>query len=139
MREERGGGLFSALSGVGAWLIPAWGCPVCLSAFAGTMSTLGLGFLATAAVLTPLTLLLLGAAVVALGLGARRTARYGALVLGVAGVGLLGGSKLWPGEIWLSYVGLASLLGASLWNTRTVAGGRTYAPPASEENVSPIQ
>ncbi len=121
MRHEAGRGILTALSGVGAWLVPAWGCPLCLSAFAGTMSALGLGFVATKAVLTPLTIVFLGVALFALGFGARRHQRYGPLVLGTAAAGLLVGSKFWPGEAWIGYAGLGVLLTACVWNTRTGA------------------
>ena len=116
--EETIRGALAASSGIGAWLVPAWGCPVCLSAFAGTMSALGLGFIATEAVLTPLTLALLGVALVALGFGARRRRHYGPLLLGSVSTTLLVGSKFWSEPSWLGYLGLAALLGASVWNVR---------------------
>ena len=121
MRGEARRGMLSALSGVGAWLVPAWGCPVCLSAFAGTMSALGLGFVATEAVLTPLTAVFLGVALLALGFGARRRRIYGPLILGTAAAGLLIGGKFWPDELWIGYVGLGALVSACVWNTRAAA------------------
>ena len=131
MRQD-GGGILTALSGVGAWLVPAWGCPICLSAFAGTMSALGLGFLATKAILTPLTGLLLGATLISIGFGAGRRRVYGPLVLGAAAAGLLVGSKFWPGEPSIGYVALAALLVACVWNTRTAAGRSAQPPPAAK-------
>jgi hypothetical protein len=121
MDQKRGREALTALSGVGAWLVPAWGCPVCLSAFAGTMSALGLGFVATKAVLTPLTGLLLGVALISIGFGAKRRGAYGALWLGISAAGLLVGSKFLPGEPWIGYAGLAALLAACVWNGRTAA------------------
>jgi len=104
MQKETGRSALAAFSGTAGWLLPAWGCPVCLSAFAGTMSAMGLGFMATEAVLTPLTVVFLGGALAAL--SARRRRRYGPLSLGVAGATLLAGSKLWPALVWLGYAGL---------------------------------
>jgi hypothetical protein len=135
MGGETGRGLVGTFSSVGAWLIPAWGCPVCLSAFAGTMSALGLGFVATRAVLTPLTAVFIGVALLALGFGARRRRRYGALILGAAGAGLLLVSKFLPAEAWLGYSGLVGLVGASLWNTR-IAAARPVCPSPAEPEVS---
>jgi hypothetical protein len=120
MHHEAGRGILTALSGVGAWLVPAWGCPVCLSAFAGTTSALGMGFLATKAVLTPLMAVLLVVALFGLGFGAKRRRRVGPLVLGTAAAGLLISSKLWPAP-WIEYTGLAALLAACVWNTRIAA------------------
>ena len=127
MQKEAGRSALAAFSGAAGWLIPAWGCPVCLSAFAGTMSALGLGFVATEAVLTPLTVVFLGGALAALGFSARRRRRYGPLLVGVVGAGLLAGSKFWPAQVWLGYGGLACVLVGSLWNSRIVTGPRLRA------------
>ncbi len=128
MHREHGRDVLSALSALGAWLVPAWGCPVCLSAFAATMSALGLGFVGTKAVLTRLTGLLLGVALVSIGFGARRRRVYGPLSLSVAAAGLLVAAKFWPGEPWVGYAGLAALLTACIWSART-AVARASDPP----------
>ena len=120
-RNEATRGALPAFSAIGAWLIPAWGCPVCLSAFAATMSSLGLGFMATEAVLTPLTALLLAVALVALAFGARRKERYGPLLLGCLSAAVLVASKFSAEQPWLGYVGLAALLAASVWDAQGVA------------------
>ncbi len=138
MQKETGRSALAAFSGAAGWLLPAWGCPVCLSAFAGTMSAFGLGFVATEAVLTPLTIVFLGTAMVALGFGARRRRRYEPLLLGVVGAGLLAGSKFWPEQVWLGYAGLACVLVGSLWNSRIAAGPRSRASGASA-NVAATQ
>ncbi len=130
--EETSRGAVAAVSGIGAWLIPAWGCPLCLAAFGGTMSALGLGFMATEAVLTPLTIALLGVALVALGVGARRRRHYGPLALGTVSAALLVGSKLSAEQAWLGYLGLAALLAASVWNTRFGARRPSSAATAPE-------
>ena len=129
MRSEARRGILTAASGVGAWLIPAWGCPVCLAAFAGTMSALGLGFVATQAVLTPLTIASLAVALFGLGFGARRRRVYGPLALGTAAAVMLVGSKFWPGEPLIGYAGLSSLVAACVWNGRATAPRFSRLPP----------
>ena len=138
MEEETGRSAIAAFAGAAGWLLPAWGCPVCLSAFAGTMSALGLGFVATEAVLTPLTFAFLGGALVALGHGARQRRRYEPLLLGVIGAGLLVGSKFWPAQVWLGYGGLACVLVGAIWNSRIAAGPRSRASVASAD-VAAVQ
>jgi hypothetical protein len=130
--EEATEGALAAFSGIGAWLIPAWGCPVCLSAFAGTMSALGLGSLATEAVLAPLTVILLGVSLLALGFGARRTQRYGPILLGAVSAALLVGGKSWAEPTWLGYFAVAALLAASVWNVRVAASRRSSAVTPSD-------
>lgn len=120
MRHDTERGMLTAVSGIGAWIVPAWGCPACLSAFAGTMSALGLGFVASKAVLTPLTVAFLTIAVLALGFGARKRRVYGPLVLGTAAAGMLIGSKFWDYP-WIGYVGLSALFAACVWNARAAA------------------
>ncbi len=127
MLNENGRSVLAALSGAGGWLLPAWGCPLCLSAFAGTMSAFGLGFVATQAFLTPLTAVFLGGALAALGFSARRRRRYGPLLFGVIGAGLLAGSKFLPAQEWLGYGGLVCVLVGSLWNARIAARPRSSA------------
>ena len=80
------------------------------------MSALGLGFVATTAVLTPLTVAFLAVALFALGLGARRRRMFGPLAVGVAAAGMLVGSKFWPDYPWIGYAGLVAMFAACLWN-----------------------
>jgi hypothetical protein len=94
---------------------------------------MGLGFVATKAVLTPLTAILLGAAIFTLGYTARRRRRYGPLLVGTIGAATLAASKLSPGQAWLSYAGLVPLLGASVWNVR-IGASRNVCPGADDDN-----
>jgi len=137
MQPETGRGVLAALSGIGAWLVPAWGCPLCLSAFAGTMSAFGFGFMATEQVLTPLTVVLVGTSLLALGFSARRRRRFEALMVGVIAAAFVVASKFLPAQVWISYAGLIGLLVASVWNIR-ITGKRPVC--SVEEGVGvPIQ
>ena len=102
--------------GVGAALLPVGVCPVCWPAYAGVMSSLGLGFLLNSAYLFSLTALLL-----AFGLGASlyraKTRRgYGPFALGAAGtIAVLVGKFALSWNL-LFYTGLLVFIAASVWN-----------------------
>jgi mercuric ion transport protein len=92
-------------------------CPACWSAYAGLSSLLGLSFTLAEGYLLPLTSALLGLAVAALWLQARRGRGYGPWLLacGAAGATLVGKFALESDA--LLYAGIASLLLASVWSS----------------------
>ena len=118
MKAEAGGRSVAAvLSGTGAWLVPAGVCPACWPAYAGAVSSLGLGFTFSSSFLIPLAVVLLLLSLVALGYRARNRRGYGPFVLGVVGaVSVLAGKLLLSSEA-LSYVGLAAIVAAGVWNS----------------------
>jgi|SRR6516165_1101240 len=105
------------LSGVGVSLLPKLACPACWPAYAGLLTSVGLGFLISTVYLFPLT-----AAFLALALGAlafRASKRHGYMpfligLLAAAGV-LLGKFVRESGP--MMYGGLGLLVLASLWNS----------------------
>ncbi len=102
--------------GVGAAMLPVGVCPAWWPAYAGVMSSLGLGFLLNSAYLFSLTALLL-----AFGLGAslyRAKTRqgYGPFALGAAGtITVLVGKFALSWNV-LFYTGLVVFIAASVWN-----------------------
>lgn len=124
------------LPGIGAWFVPAGVCPACWPAHAGAASSLGLGFTLSAEFLVPLAALLLAASLFALGYRAERRRGYGPLVLGLVGaLVVLAGKLLFSSEA-LSYVALAAIVAAGLWNSwpvRSASLSRTGTCPATEE------
>src|SRR5713101_7960802 len=85
-----------ALPGVGVSLLPKLACPACWPAYAGLLSSVGLGFLISAAYLLPLTATFLLFALVALAFRARQRSGYGPFLLGLVGtVGVLVGKFVW--------------------------------------------
>ena len=52
---------------------------------------------------------------------------------GVVTAALLVGSKLWPEQSWLGYLGLIALLAASVWNSRV--GARLASSVASQPDA----
>ena len=104
-------------SGMGAWLVPAGVCPACWPAYAGAASSLGVGFTLNAGFLLPLAGLLLVLSLFALGYRARTRRGYGPLALGTVGaLGVVVG-KLFLSAEALSYVALAAIVAAGIWNS----------------------
>ena len=114
----RGGGLLAAVPGVGAALLLGAACPACWLAYAGLLTTPGLGFLVAKTSLVPVvaTAVLLGIALVSFAYRAPARHGYGPLGLGVVAVSLILTGQFGLPSDPLLYAGLAILVGASLWN-----------------------
>ncbi|QDU38800.1 hypothetical protein Mal4_31300 [Maioricimonas rarisocia] len=102
------------LPAVGVSLLPNLACPACWPAYAGLLSAMGLGFLAEATYLLPLTGLFLMVAVGALAWQSRN--RRGPVLLGLlAAVTVLAG-KFWFDSSPAMAAGIVLLAGATFWN-----------------------
>ncbi len=89
-------------------------CCAGVPAVLGALSAAGLGFLVNDAILLPLVALALGVALWGLWRGTAQHRLSGVLALGWVGALLLvAGIFLYP----LIYVGVAAMLGATVWNT----------------------
>lgn len=122
-----------ALPGIGVAMLPKLACPLCWPAYAGLLSSLGLGFLISTTYLLPLTALFLILALAALAFRGRKRRGYGPFLLGlIAATGLLFGKFLWESNP-MTYSAVGILVGASLWNAwpRREASGqvRTSSGP----------
>lgn len=107
----------AALPGVGAALLPKVACPACWPAYAGFISSAGLGFLLDSTYLLPLTATFLAVAVAALAYRASERRGYGPFALGlVAAVSVLIGKFVLESDAAM-YSSLVVLVGASIWNT----------------------
>lgn len=106
-----------ALPGVGISILPKLACPACWPAYAGLLSSVGLGFLISAKYLLPLTVAFLVLVLAALVFRARHRRGYGPFLIGViAASAVLVGKFVWSSHtIVYSAVGL--LVIASLWNS----------------------
>ena len=105
-----------ALPSVGFSMLPKLACPACWPAYAGLLSSVGLGFLISTAYLLPLTAGSLFLAVAALVFRANKRRGYGPFVLGlVAGSAVLLGKFAWESKLTM-YSALGLLIVASLWN-----------------------
>ena len=120
-----------ALPGVGASLLPKVACPLCWPAYAGLLSSVGLGFLISAAYLLPLTAGFLLLALAAMAFRASNRHGYGPFLLGLfAAAGVLLGKFVWESKPTMyGAVGLlvfASLLNA--WPRRVTSGSAAICP-----------
>lgn len=106
-----------ALPGVGISLLPKLMCPACWPAYAGLLSSLGLGFLISTTYLLPLTAIFLAVAVGSLAF--RSSSRRGLspfwIGIGAAIVVLIG--KFYIESAPATYMGLGLLVLASVWNS----------------------
>jgi len=112
-------GLLSTLAvvpGMLAAFLPALTCPACWPAYAGLLSSLGIGFLWEGPYLLPITVALLGIALTALAHGGSQRRGYGPLVLGSVGSVVVILAKFLFHRPWVAAVAASLILAASVWN-----------------------
>ena len=112
-------GLTSSLAvipGMLAGFLPALSCPACWPAYAGLLASLGIGSLWRGPVLLPITVVLLGIALAALGYRARRRRGYGPLVLGSVGSVAVLLARYVLLRPWIATAAAGLVLAASVWN-----------------------
>ena len=106
-----------ALPSVGFSMLPKFACPACWPAYAGLLTSVGLGFLISAVYLLPLTVAFLVLALGAMVFRARERHGYRPFLLGVvAAGGVLIGKFVWESNSTI-YGSVGLLVAASLWNT----------------------
>ena len=97
-------------------LLPAASCPACLTAYAGVLSAVGLGFLLTDQVLKPLIIISLLIGIAGVGFSTLSHRRPGPLVFTLIGSAAVAIGRLFWSAPPVLYAGVALLIGASLWN-----------------------
>lgn len=111
------GRTLSLLPSAGVAVLSKFTCSVCLGAYAGLLSSLGIGLVATEAGLTWLTVGLLTLGIAAVAWSARRHRHLGPLGLMLLGSGVLLVARLdQPSPTGVLVAGAALAVGASLWN-----------------------
>ncbi|MEJ2452322.1 MAG: hypothetical protein P8047_16965 [Gammaproteobacteria bacterium] len=106
-----------SLPTVGVALLPKLTCPACWPAYAGLLSTMGIGFFDYTPYLMPLTMLFIAIVLASLAFRAGRRQGYKPLWLGlVASLVLLAGKFYFDSDA-IMYLGLGLLVLASLWNS----------------------
>jgi hypothetical protein len=117
-----------ALPGVGVSILPKLACPACWPAYAGLLSSVGLGFLISAAYLLPLTIVFLTLALAALAFRAKRRRGLGPFLIGlIAAMSVLLSKFVWESNDTIDG-GVAMLVVASVWNAWP-RGERLAQPP----------
>jgi|GEM_PF-2538538 len=97
-------------------LLPGFSCPVCVAAYAGLLSSLGLGFLLTDSVQRPLVAAFLIVSVASVYWAARHYKKIGPFLLVVLGsIGIVTGRLVWSVTLVL-YVGVVCLIAGTVWN-----------------------
>ena len=97
-------------------MLPAASCPACLTAYAGVLSAVGLGFLLTDQVLKPLIIIFLLIGIAGVGFSTLSHRRPGPLVFTLIGSAAVAIGRLFWSAPPVLYAGVALLIGASLWN-----------------------
>lgn len=111
------GRTLSVLPSVGVAVLSKFTCSLCLGAYTGLLGSLGVGFVATDAGLTGLTVGLLALGVAGVAWSTRRHRHLGPLGMMLLSAGVLLLARLdQPSPIRLLVGGAALAVGASLWN-----------------------
>ena len=122
-----------AAPGIGLSLLPKIACPACWPAYAGLLSSIGLGFLVpNLTYLLPLTVAFLSIAVGTLAFRACRRRGYAPFVLGIIAASLILLGKFSLASNAVLYAGLGLLTLASVWNSWPVTS-RCICAPAAEK------
>lgn len=107
----------AVLPGVGASLLPKLTCPMCWPAYAGLLTSLGLGFLMSERYLFGVTTVFLSMSVGALAFRHRERRGIAPAVLGLIGAAVVLVGKFRFESMTAMYAGLTVLIAASLWNS----------------------
>lgn len=118
-------------------LLPSFSCPVCIAAYAGLLSSLGLGFLLTDRVQRPLIVAFLIVSVAGVGWAARQYKRVGPFALALLGsAGIVVGRLVW-GVAPALYVGVVCLVAGTVWNLILKRPRRKLVPLGVAHTRSP--
>lgn len=129
----------AVVPGVGATLLPVGACPACWPAYAGFLSSIGLGFLFDGAYLLPIAGVFLAVALAGLAYGASTRRGYAPFALGTAGAAVALCGKFALASDTLLYVGLAVLTAAAFWNAwppRAAATGSCSACARQDQGTN---
>jgi len=127
-----------AVPSIGVSMLPKLACPACWPAYAGLLTSIGLGFLISVKYMLPLTAAFLVLALAAMLFRAKNRRGYGPFVLAMfAASGVLLGKSVWDSRLTV-YGAIGLLVIASLWNTwprRDTSNDATVCSNCREEEI----
>jgi hypothetical protein len=106
----------ASLPAIGAAMLPAVTCPACWPAYAGLLSSFGLGFIDYSPWLIPVTLVFLVISLVALAWQCHKRKAYGPLAVGIVGALVLVIGKFTFDSEPALIAGITLIIAASVWN-----------------------
>jgi mercuric ion transport protein len=115
-RRQRWTKHLTLLPGIGTAMLPKLACPACWPAYAGLMTSLGLGFLLDARWLLPVTAAFLVLTIAVLGYRAAQRRGYGPVGLAAAAAVLIMVGKFAMDTEAVVYTGVGLLFAAAVWN-----------------------
>ena len=108
--------LFETLPGILGAVLPSVACPACWPAYAGLLSSLGIGVFLNGPYFLMVVSVLLGVTVLSLGYRCRSRRGFGPLVLGTVAAVVILAAKLVGTGAGASYAAAGVLIAASVWN-----------------------
>ncbi len=116
-------------------LLPSFSCPVCVAAYGGVLSSLGLGFVLVDRVQRPLIVAFLIVSVAGVAWATKQHGKPGPLVVVVLGsVAVVAGRVVWTNQPVL-YIGIVCLLAATVWNLILKGRHARLADPAAARSA----
>jgi len=115
---------------IGLVFLPKLACPACWPAYAGVLSSVGLGFLLKSRYLFAVTVIFLVVALFALGFRACTRRSYGPFSVGVIAAAMILIGKFVLESDLTMYVGVGGLVGASVWNSWPRGAAKTGSCPS---------
>lgn len=106
----------AGMPAIGASMLPKVVCPVCSPGYAALLTSLGVGFLASARYLLPFTAVMLTVTVASLFVDARKRRSFGPLTIGITAAALILVGKFVVDSALMMYPGVGLLVLASAWN-----------------------
>jgi len=107
----------AVIPSIGSALLPKLACPTCWPAYAGLLSSMGLGFFDYTPYLIPMTLIFIVIALLSMAYKANNRRGYPPLFLGFAASATIIFGKFYLDSDSTMYGGIVLLVIASLWNT----------------------
>ncbi len=111
-----GRGVMALLPAVGTAFLPKLVCPACWPAYSALLGAVGLGFVNYTPFLLPLTAIFLALVLTTLAWRAGARRGYAPLALGLLASAMVLAGKFQFGSDFVTYSGVALLIGATLWN-----------------------